>query len=376
MEDKEQGTEAPVAGTAPRNEPTPPQGAVRVMEIDYAGDPAVIAREELQAKMEGIPVVKKGAHLGNPPAAGKAPDAKEVLRRMFLGEDQEQATAQPVKAPDHIKKFFKDQGLGDADEWIAEYPRMRKQYVEMEARSKQAEQDLSYLGKLSPEALNVVQMDLDGKDWRTEVASRPKLDYGKGAKEQDVQALDKAYGDGSITEDDWEEYKDRDGDPKVKAFVQAKLDLYHIKYEADKAKAVNYVNDRAALQKQNEEKYAKSLDAGMNTLYGEVPGSEVYADKIKQLLTPQKLLGMFFEDDGVTLKSGAPKKAWLLSEMDTFLSAGMKRMERDVRDAATRDFLRRTPERRATASRSMPGHAGDKQGIDAAREAVRRQLGL
>ena len=62
MEDKEQGTEAPVAGTAPRNEPAPPQGAVRVMEIDYAGDPAVIAREELQAKMEGIPVVKKGAH--------------------------------------------------------------------------------------------------------------------------------------------------------------------------------------------------------------------------------------------------------------------------------------------------------------------------
>lgn len=350
------------------------------MEIDYDGDPAIVAKEELQAKIEGIPIVKKGAQAapaadGNKQASTDKPDAKEVFRKMLFGEKTEEAKP-PVVVPDNIRKFFTDNSLGNADDMIAEYPRMKKQYAELESKVKQAESDLSYIGKLSPEALNVVQMDLDGKDWRTEVASRPKFDYGKSAKEQEAKALDKAYGDGSISDDDWEEYNDKDGDPKVKAFVQAKLDLYHIKYDADKAKAVNYVNEQSALQKQNQEKYAKSVEAGMASLYNEVPGSEVYADSIKKLLTPQKLLGMFFEDDGVTLRVGAPKKAWLLSEMDTFLNAGMKRMERDARDVATREFLQRTPEKRNSVSKSVPTSAVNKQGIEAARDAVRRQLGL
>lgn len=353
----QQQADTPAAASAP-------PGMVPVMEIDYTGDPATIAREEEEAKRSGLAIVRKG----------EAPDGeREILKRMLFGGQEKPAA--PVEVPQAVKDFFAQSGLGDADKVLNEYPAMSRQLQEAQQKLKQAESDMGYLAKLSPEALSIVQMDLDGKDWRKDVASRPALDFSKQVEKQDAKALAQAYGKGEITDEDWEEFDDRDGDPKVKAFVQAKLDLYKIKYAEDRDKAVNYAANQAALHKEQKEKFTASVERGLSELYAKVPGSEIYADKIRKLVQPEAIMSMFFEKDGVTLKSDAPRKAWLLSEMDTFIDAGMNRIQGQARDAATRDLLWRTPERKAAPVRTVAGAAGSS-GLEAARAAVRKQLGL
>jgi hypothetical protein len=289
------------------------------------------------------------------------------LRSLLVGDDKKAA---PLKVTAPVKKFFADNNLGDAEQVLAELPTLRRTNLEQRTKLEAQAKDLEYLSKLSPAALNMVQKDLAGEDWESEVASTPRFDWRKPAEQQDPKALDKAYGEGKITEEEWREYLDKEGDPTVKKYVQAHLDLCNVKYGADQDKQVNYLQRLANEQKADVAKYTKSLDASEANLYATVPGSEVHGAKLKKQLTPKNVQGLFFEDDGVTVKLNALLDFWLVTDREAVLGTKLKRVQREVKADATKDFLRRTPAVRETP-RNTGGRPEAKDGVANAKAYLR-----
>lgn len=385
---KEQSPGTPPAGAPPVDGQS--RGEM-VMQIDMAGDPRTIAEEEVRASLKGLRVVRinesgkeertTGGTTDKPKEA--QPTAQEPgreddhpLREALFGRSPER---QVLKVPAAIKEFFKVNGLGDAEEVLSQLPEIRKANQALVAENEKVKTDLAYISKLSPAALNVVQMDLEGKNWAEEYAKRPFFDWRKPAGEQDPKALHGAYGKPEeITEDDWEEYNDKDGDPRTKAFVRAKLDLYSSKYEADREKETTYVQKQAEAQTQALADRKRTTEAAMAQLISTVPGAQVHADKIQKMLHPREILGMFYEDpDKCTrLRLDAPLNAWLVSDRETVLGAKMERVQRHAKDTAAIDLLRRTPEKRGTPAHAGSGRRDEGSSIAAAREFVRKSWGL
>ena len=366
-----------------------------VMEIDMQGDAATIARETIEAQLRNIPIVRMNEkqaddktpaeqapdegepHKQAPGEVASAPatpeETEHPLRKFLMGDSEETKPAKPITITAPVKEFFERHGLGDAATVIASLPKVTAENGDLRAKLAEATKNIEAIAKLSPEAQSVLQKDLEGKDWQSEVAARPRFDWSKKASEQDPQALAKAYGDDSITDDDWEEFKDPDGDKRTKAYVQAKLDLWSVSYDKQATEATGYAGQQAAAHASDLKKYNDSLDTSMAGLYRDIPGSEVYGEKIKKVLTPQGVLGMFFEDDGVTVRPEAPMTAWLAIDRAAVLGAKMKRVQRDAKDQATKDLLNRTPDRRAARAAPSKGNAGEQK-VDA-RQYVKQRLG-
>lgn len=366
-----------------------------VMQIDMAGDAKTIAEEEVRASLKGLRIVRindakkeateqstAAAVAKEPVAAGTAEGEKPTdtashpLRDLLLGKETKAA---PLKVTAPVRDYFEKNNLGDPDQVLAELPTLRKSNADLVAENQKMKGDLEYISKLSPAALNAIQKDLAGENWQEEYSKTPHFDWRKNADQQDPEALYKVYGKpGEISEDDWTEYKDKDGDPRAKAYVQAKLDLCAMKYGADQDKEVNYLTRQDEAQKEAVATRAKTTDAAMAHLFSTVPGSEAHAETIKKLLSPKAILAEFYEDpDTCTrLRLDGPLNAWLVKDKATVLGAKVQRAQREAKDSATLDVMRRTPEKRDAARRGSGGTQTGKSGQDAAREYLKRAWGL
>lgn len=386
-----------------------PNRLVPVMEIDMSGDPETIRKELLQATVQGLPIRrineggKPSGDASKAPAADAAPSTTEEeateatpsneeapneaaaegedgtteggahpLRSLLLGEEP----AKALKAPAPVRDYFTKNNLGDPDKVLAELPTLRVEVGELRTKLSDALGHLDVLNNLSPDAKNVMQMDIEGKDWKNdEVMRRPGLDFRKTAAEIGKKALVEAY-KGSVTAEQWKEYESDDCDPNVKAYVDAVHENCSLRYEADKQKANAFLAERTEAFQRNTEAYTISRKAAMEQLRN-IPGSSVYANKIEQLLTPEGVLGLYFNKDpktgALTVKPTAPLDVWLVTDRDAVLGSNAKRVKRAADDAATLNVVRRTPERKATPTKGTPGQ-GDQDGRKAAKDIVHRYM--
>lgn len=358
---------------------------VEVMEIDMSATPEEIAADEKEARAKGLKVFRKdhtGAVLEDKAFATKKAEAEEEeeeaaeeahpLAKRLFGDNKEVVTSE--KAPEPVKKWFKSIGIEDPDALLSEIPTLRSQYAEAQQELEQKNADLGYLSKLSPEAMNVIQHELDGKPWK-HILQRPDVDYTLPFKKQDTSAMLEAYTKGKVTADQLEEYKSKDGDPQTQAYVEAVLEKAELLYEKDAEDSKNYLSKRSAEITATQQAQDKSVKEALENLVLTVPGAKAHVNRIKGLLTPQAVLGLFFNDNG-TVKLSAPEDVWLLTDREAILGSKQVRMKADIERRATVDQLRRTPEKAPITKKRSPAPVVSKEDGVAAATSLLERMGF
>lgn len=369
--------ETPVSTAVPavQAETAAPSAAptVEVMEIDETAPKEQQDRDLLEASVMGLPIFLKGkdgkvrpfgsdepkpaAAPTEQPAATAAvtktqeanpggvtndkpgEDGAHPLSRFYRGEE-----AAPEPISDAVKEYFTKQGFTEPENVVSGYRTVQADFAKLQEEHNSLKRDTEYLGKLSQEAMNVIQMDLEGQDWKQVVLGRPNLDFSKPFEKQDPKVLVSKYPSKvPITNEDWAEFDSESGDPAVKAKISAVLETVEGKYAADQRASQDHIKSRHELLAANTKKYNDSLGATIADM-NRVPGAATHVDKIKGELTPEGVLSVFFEADGVSLKPDAARNLWLLKDAPAILGAQKVRVETKAKEDATLEHIRRTPE--------------------------------
>ena len=335
------------------------------LEDLYAGDRGESTEETEEGQVED----------GAAPAATKtvtedADDKEHPLIKLMRGGAAPAEKAVEVPAP--VQTWLKSQGIEDVSAFMAEVPQLREQNAALTKKAEEATKNLSFLEKLSPEARNVLAMDLDGKDWKKEVIeARPHdIKYQLTFEKQDKKVLAEAYAKGEITDDQWEDYNDSHPDPMNKKYIDAVLKRVEIQYNGDRQASVSYSDNRNKEIKERNDKHEKSHSATMAYVHKVVPGSEAYAEDIKKSLAD--LQSLFFEEDGVSYKPDAGLNAWLIANKDLVLGTRDKRIVAQAKDDATMDLVKRMPAKDAAKKlRSDGGGSVEKTAEQIASDLMR-----
>lgn len=266
----------------------------------------------------------------------------------FYGGGAEQA-AQQVKVPKSVSEWFEKQGYGDVPTVLAERTKYKGDLDALATKYNEAEKRVSMLDKLSVEARNVLEMDLEGKDWK-QVLQRPSLDFTVEPDKADAKQLVDTYAKGKVSEDDWAEFNDKDGDPVVKDKVEAIIDKAKMLYAKDRDEAVNYTKRQQEAYQKKEAAYKESYNKSLEHVYNTVPGSKAYQKQIEEAFAT--LNDHFFEKDGVTVKPTALLDAWRLKNLDVLLASKIQKVKQEASDEAQIDLARRTPQKQAVQSAS------------------------
>ena len=389
---EEAGGQGAAALTEERSE-SPRDGFVPVMEIDLAGDKVSIERDRLEAQLKGLPIkyindpkAKKEEGAGDKPAA-KATDNPEgeeagsdqaddaaihpLARRAFGGGDE---PAVKVEIPKPVNDWFTKNGLGDAATVMAEIPQLRSSIAERDQQLAEANKNLEYLARLSPEAMNVVQMDLDGQDWKKAgPMARPNLDFRRTFEKQDPKAMVELYAKSvDITKEMWDEFESEEGDPRDKALVQSALALAKSHYEKDAADSTGYLKKRKEDAEAFTKRYNESVGSTMANLIAQEPGARAHEKKIRESLTQEKVLSMFFNADG-SVRPDAAMNAWWVLDREAIMGAKTSALTRKAEADAQRKHLDRTPDRNLTPGKGT-GKDGHDQltGLQRAQQLVRK----
>ena len=361
------------ADVAPTLSDTQQDGFVPVMEIDPDADEDTIAAERAEAEEKGLKVVMKSKATTSEEEEeddADEEDGQHPLRSRLLGTDKEEVKKE-VKVSKPVKEWFAGIGVQDPVKLVTEeLPALRTRTATLEQELGVAKKDLEYISRLSPEAMNVIQMDLEKKDWK-QVLARPSVDFKLPFEKQDPQAMAASYAKDKISQQDWEEYNGRDCDPRTKMYVEAVLDKAKMLYEKDQDESNNYISNRAKENQERTKKYNESVELAVSNLLASVPGAQAQEKRIRGFLTPDAVLGMFFNNDG-TLKTDAPENLWLVADREAILSGKAQRIKEKVEQDASRDRLKRTSEKAVAPKRGSGAVAKDKEttGLQKARSVL------
>lgn len=242
----------------------------------------------------------------------------------------------------HVKKKFGVDSLEKVFEVSEKWRADSQKLVEVQKRTTQFEQIFE---KMPEELYHAIQDWGNGKDWRKTVTSRPAFDYTLPAEKQDKKALVETYFPGEFSEDDWNNYTDKDGDPAIKKAIGIAEKQSQAAYVNDQTK---FSNQRALIQKQAEERKAlltssiKGSVEQLKTAFPDLPASVV--TEIEQDLTSGAYRSLFFDDNGAITPEGATRLALAKHGKDAIDAISKSRVNQAVSNERL-ETLSRTPEK-------------------------------
>ncbi len=320
--------------------------------IDNAVDP--------KGKTEDTDADKKGAKTTPDKAATEDTDADtDDLIASAVGLKKQA----PPKVTAPVKEWFEKNGYGDPAAIIEELPSLRKEAEQLREKAKLADERLDTLDKLDLDLRNAIRLASEGKDWK-QVLGRPSLDFSIEADKHDPKTLIDTYAPGKVSAEDWEEYADEDGDPKVKRFVDATLEAAKVKYDKDRSEATSLIEGMDRQAKERQQKYDTSYEASLNHVFSAIPGSKGHKAEFEKAF--RDIGKMFIGDDGATVRPEAILNAWRIKNFDALLAAAERKAEQRARDVGAIDLARRTDQRRevARADSGDPGRTKIEQQVD------------
>lgn len=297
------------------------------------------------------------------PAADTPPEEKADLHPLEAlitgGPDQR------VEIPEEVVSWHKAQGH-DITALLNEAPTLRTTNETLAREKEELTKTLSYLEKLSPDALNVIQMELAGKDWKSDVQSRPNFDYRLTFEKQDPRKLADTYAAGKITADDWASYNSEEPDPGVKRLVDTVLaGEVKLKYEQHRDQVLNYSKNEREQQQAFNTKLQASEDRALDHVLSKVPGAAAHKDQIKKSL--QNVSDLFYEADG-TWKPDAAFNAWMIVNKDILLRSKTQKAATQAKDEAQVTLLQRKEE--LATNKPIRGGAGAGKEPESAAQVV------
>lgn len=301
----------------------------------------------------------------------KKPEGEQKVEETYidtpLGKIAVSGTKKPVdtkfeKVEDveaHVKKKFgvdsMDKAFESADKWRQDSQKL----VEVQKRTSQLE---DIFNRMPEELYAGIEAWGKGQDWRPVVTSRPAFDYTLPAEKQDKKSLVETYFPGEFTEDNWNEYKDKDGDPAIKKAIGLAERQAQQAYVNDQTK---FSNQRATLEKQAQERQAlvtSSVKGSVDQLKTAFPDlSESLVTEIEKDLSSGAYRSLFVDQNGAITPEGATRLALARFGKEAIDAISKSRANQAV-SKEREEILSRTPEKL------------DQKGSGASETAVRPEV--
>ena len=234
-------------------------------------------------------------------------------------------------------------------------------YQQAEQNYQQNEQKLNGFSQLfdnmDADLWEAVNAYANGNDWRATLAT-PTVDFSKDVSQVDLKTLAEAFNPGKLTDADWQEYSDPEGDPNIKRMVDTVIETSKASFTAQKQYKLQSAQQEVQKQQQMVEKFNISLansKAQLETEYSNISPSAMA--QIEDAFVNNDVVSLFYEQDG-TLKQDA-FNTYAMAKfgkglIKQFEAAAMRKAENKV----TQDILSRTPEtprnNRGSATTAQP----------------------
>jgi hypothetical protein len=157
---------------------------------------------------------------------------------------------------------------------------------------------------MNPVLYEAVVADLKGEDW-TSVVSTKQIDYRKSADDLKQEELVEAYFPGQLSKEDWEEYQDEDGDPKVKKMVDLLIKQSKQTFEAKKQEKEKSAAEMIKQQEKARKQVEKSLNGSISFVEQKFAGIDKgYLNGVVEKVQKEGIASLFYNQDG-TFKEDA-----------------------------------------------------------------------
>lgn len=238
----------------------------------------------------------------------------------------------------HLKDNF---GIED----VSKLPEKIKSWRESEKNLSEATEKVDNLEgifkNMPPELYEAVVKSIKGEDWK-EVISSPSLDFTKEAKDIDVKTLVDTLEPGKISQEEWDEFNDEDGDPKAKKIVALAIEKSKDKFMAEKTKREQFAADAIKKAEARSSSFETSLQKSAEAVFTKVEGIDKgYVENVvKQLKDPNGIYSLFYEKDG-SLKENAVLNFVMAKDGYDLHLQNQKMLERKIETKVNQDLLLR-----------------------------------
>lgn len=157
---------------------------------------------------------------------------------------------------------------------------------------------------MNPELYEAVVADLNGQDWK-QLVNKSGIDYRKNVNDYSEQDLVEAFFPGEISNEDWEEYRDEDGDPKIKKTVNLLLKQSREKFEGTKKSKEQEAQNMILKQAESRKAYEQSLVKASSYVESQIEGiDKTYVQGVVKKIQENGIDSLFYNENG-TLKEDA-----------------------------------------------------------------------
>jgi hypothetical protein len=229
---------------------------------------------------------------------------------------------------------------------------------------------------MDPDLYQAIDAYAKGGDWKA-VLSSPAVDFSKDVSGIDSKKLVNTFSPGKISEEDWQEYSDPEGDATVKRLVDSVIETSKAAFTNAKSEKERSAQQAVQKQQQRNEAYSTSLGKSKEIFQSEYSTIDPSAmAQIDDVLTKEGVASLFFNNDGSAKEDAYETVAMakfgkdLIKEFETI---AMRKAETKV----NQEVLLRTPQApkddRGTSSTEAP--TGVRPEVQEAYEKMMAQAG-
>ena len=254
---------------------------------------------------------------------------------------------------DDFDKFLTDGNYGITKENIREkLPELIETQSKFEEVSKTNEHLNTVFDKMPEELYEAIKIWGNGggaEEYRAVINSAPSVDFSKKFEDHDSKEMVEAYFKNKVTEDDWEEFKDSDGDPDVKDKVASYIELASEKYSVSQSKFEHEKSTYETNAKQMLELRQAAFNSSRENFPKAFEGTtleikEDYIAKVdKSLQTQQSILAVFMNPDG-SLKENAHEMMAMATEGKNVVIQQANALRNRMVSKAREEVLENTPD--------------------------------
>ena len=282
-----------------------------------------------------------------------ASDPNKAILAALSGEAP-QTTKVHKRVVDALPSF------GMTVEDLVNFKEFKEQVAKKDADLKARDEELATYAQASPELRAAIAKDILGDtSWKKDIVRNGvDFDYTKPAEQQSKKSLEDTFMPGKVTDDQWKEFNDPDGDARDKAFVSTMIELAGEKFTG-RAKEVNSsIDQMVQAQKQWVDNWTNSGEAAITATKQRIPAAAIYEPQLRQALSSPNAIMALFEEPGkpgVLRPDAAENLMMAIPEIRKgVLSASFGKEVKKAKDAAELGVLRRSPDKPAPTSASAP----------------------
>jgi hypothetical protein len=269
------------------------------------------------------------------PVLSEREQALQALRVTLTGE----APPAPLEVPQAVEDWAKTAGYTKDD--LLAIPTLRKEVADGKEAAQKVEQFNALLAALPPSFRVAMDQAARGENWKKTISeTHDDVDFTKPFEKQSIDEMRTRFS--GLDADTLQAAKD--GDPTALKAVAIGDQLAKREFNTLKGTYDGHFAQRQEAEQQREQRFLASRDTAINELQRTMPGVGALIPEIKQGLTYDNVVGLFFAQDG-TLRPDAATLYAVAKYRQELFDSKVQKVTKQAKDAAELAVLDRTPER-------------------------------